>query len=116
LHRPFLAEQGDQTQEQIIVVHTGDAGNGVQISNFQTTEEASRYVENLIEAGFNNDKIDVYRAVPLTMLVTQKPVVSIGEASHGEMRIPEMPRDEFNPREDLAQADLSSSLGDLLKS
>jgi hypothetical protein len=103
-------------QEQIIVVHIGDAGNGVQVSNFETTDEASRYVEDLIEAGFTDDRIDVYRAVPLTMQVRQKPVVSIGEGLSSEMRIPEMPRDEFNPREDLAQADLSSSLSDLFKS
>ena len=103
-------------QEQIIVIHMGDAGSSVKISNFETTEEASRYVEDLIEAGFADDKIDVYRAVPLAMQVRQKPVVSLGEALGGEMRIPEMPRDEFNPREDLVQQDLSSSLGDLLKS
>ena len=101
-------------QEQIIVIQTGNTtATGDRVSNFDTPEEASRHVEELLEGGHPRDSISVYRASPLVMQVTQRPVVSFGEVSKGEMRIPEMPRDEFSHREELSESDLSTALSDL---
>jgi hypothetical protein len=100
-------------QEQIIVIHPGDTGTGDNVSIFDTPEQAAAHIEDLLEAGCASEGITAYRATPLAMQVRQKPVVSLGQAPTGEMRIPEHPRDEFTAREASADPDLSSALSDL---
>jgi len=68
--------------DQVIVIQTEDAEDaGIQVSYFNTLEEATRHIEGCLEAGCGRDNISAYRATRLNMQVTQRPVVSFEEGN-----------------------------------
>jgi hypothetical protein len=64
--------------DQVIVIQTEDAEDaGIQVSYFNTLEEATRHIEGCLEAGCRQDNISAYRATRLKLQVTHRPVASL---------------------------------------
>lgn len=61
----------------IVILLQENSSNHGEVNEFDHPQDAERFIEGLLEAGFERQSIRVLAARDLDLLITQKPVVSL---------------------------------------
>ena len=64
-------------RKTIVILLQENSSNRGEVTSFDQAQDAERFIEGLLETGFERQSIRVLAAQDLDLLITQKPVVSL---------------------------------------
>ena len=72
------------TDKTIVILLEENSSSYGNVNDFDQPQDAERYIEGLLEAGYDRERIRVMEAHGLNVEITPKPVVVLHTASPGE--------------------------------